>query len=160
MASKKTSKSKSARQATQADAQILLTLYDQRREERLRKARNYVLFEFAPHGEEDFLKVIQAFGSEEQTYFRMVSSYWEQAAALVTYGSVHEGLFNEFSQELCFLYAKYKDFIPALRKNMNPNALRHVEAVATRTAENRERVARMEKIIAERFRPRAAKTGS
>lgn len=160
MPSKKNSSAKSAPKATHADAEIVLRLFEQRREPELRKARNYVLFEFAPRTNEEFLAVITNFGTPEQTHCRMVFGYWDQSAALVTHGAVHADLFDDFSTELCFLYAKYKDFIPALRANLNPEALQHVEKVANRSQKNRERVQRFQRIIAERFKPRAAKTGS
>jgi hypothetical protein len=151
---------KVTRRATADDARILLTLFDQRREPLLRKARKFVLFEFSPRNNEEFLNVVSAFGTDEQTYLRMVWGYWDQAAALVNYGAVHEELFNEFANEMYLLYAKYKEFIPALRANFNPKALANVEKVATRTAESRATVERFEKMIAERFKPRAAKTAS
>ena len=164
MSSKKNrpqSRPQSEPKATPADADIVLRLYEQRREPELRKARNYVCFEFAPTTIDEFTSVSTNFGTPEQTYIRMAFSYWEQAAALVNRGAVHAGLFDDFGGELYFIYAKYKQFIPAVRRQMdNPNFLINIEKVAERSPQTRERVARMEKMIAERFRPRAARTGS
>ena len=160
MSSKKNHRPQSEPRATHADADIVLRLYEQRRDPELRKARNYVNFEFQPSTVDEFLSVATNLGTPEQTYIRMVFSYWEQSAALVNRGAVHAGLFDDFCGELYFTYAKYKQFLPALRKNMSPTAWTNVEKVAERSPESRERVARMEKMIAERFRPRAARTGS
>ena len=161
MSSKKNPRPQSEPRATHGDADIVLRLYEQRREPELRKARNYVCFQFSPSTIDDFTSVSTNFGTPEQTYIRMAFSYWEQAAALVNRGAVHAGLFDDFAGELYFIYAKYKQFVPAVRRQMNnPNFLTNIEKVAERSPESRERVARMEKMIAERFRPRAARTGS
>jgi hypothetical protein len=146
--------------ATSADADIVLKLYELRREPELRKARKFIMFEFSPHNEKELLELLGAFGTDHQTYWRMVSSYWDQAAALVVRGAVHPGLFHDFASELYFLYAKYREFIPAVRREFNPEAWVNIEKVANHSKESREAVARFERIIAERFRPRAAKTGS
>jgi hypothetical protein len=153
-------KSKSApksRPATHADAELLLHLFDQRRDEKFRQARNYVLFEFAPQSEEEFSKVAFAFGTPEQTYFRMVLSYWEQTAALADRGVVHGELFDDFSGELYFLYAKLGAFFPIMRERLNPNFGRHIETVAKSTPERRARVERAQKLLASRrAQPKAA----
>ena len=157
MASKKNVRTIAECKATHADAEIGLRLYEQRREDLLRKARNYVNFEFAPQTVEEYMKVGMAFGTQEQTYLRMVFSYWEQSAGLVARGILHSGVFDDFCGEMYFVYAKYKRFIPAVREMVGPNFLRNVETVANRSKESRERVERMEQFMAERFRARAAK---
>ena len=159
MAKKKNSRAQSGPKATPQDAQIVLHLFDQRREAVMRKARNFVAFEFSPHNEEEFMATVMAMGTEPQTYWRMVSSYWEQAAALPNHGAVHAELFRDYSNELFFLYAKYGDFLPAIRK-VFPTAWANIEKFVTATPERREQVARIRKMIAERFAPRSAKAAS
>ena len=146
-----------SRPATHADAQLLLQLYDQRRDEKLRKARNFVLFEFIPTSDEEFSALAFNFGSEQQTYFRMVFSYWEQTAALADRGVIHGELFDDFSGELFFLYAKYGSFFRIMRERMNPAFGKHIESVSMATPERRERVERAQKMIASRrAQPKAA----
>jgi len=159
MASKKNIRPIAERKPTHADAEIALRLYEQRREDLLRKARNYVNFEFAPQTTEEYMKVGMAFGTQEQTYLRMVLSYWEQSSSLVARGVLHSGVFDDFCGEMYFVYAKYRKFIPAVRE-MFPNFLVNVETVANRSKESRERVDRMEEMISERFRARAVKAAS
>ncbi len=138
--------------ATHKDAQVCLKLYELRRDETLRKARNYVLFQFNPTNEQEFRNVAFAFGTPEQTYCRMVWSYWEQAAALVNRGAVHSELFDDFSGEMYFLYAKFRRYIPAARKESgNPEFFKHIEQVANSSAERKQRVQRVGKIIQERL---------
>ena len=60
--------------ATHNDADIILKLYDLRREEVLRKARHWAVFEFNPKAPEEFLAVLQSAGSQENAYFRQVLS--------------------------------------------------------------------------------------
>ena len=146
-----------SRPATHADAQLLLHLFDQRRDDRLRKARNFVLFEFIPTSDEEFAALAFNFGSEQQTHFRMVFSYWEQTAALADRGVIHGELFDDFSGELFFLYAKYGSFFHIMRERMSPNFGRHIEAVATSTPARRARVELAQKMIASRrAQPKAA----
>src|SRR5690242_20392147 len=73
--------------ATAADAEVVMRLYDLRREEKLRKARNWFFAHFkAIKSTEEFLKVAP-YGSEENAYFRMVVSYWDMAAGFVNSGA-------------------------------------------------------------------------
>src|SRR3954468_9383818 len=139
-----------SRPATHADAQLLLQLYDQRRDEKLRKARNFVLFEFIPTSDEEFSALAFNFGSEQQTYFRMVFSYWEQTAALADRGVIHGELFDDFSGELFFLYAKYGSFIHVVRERMNPDFAKHIEQASLATPARRARVERAQKMLAAR----------
>jgi len=150
-------KSPKSRPATHADAELLLHLYDQRRDEKLRKARNFVLFEFIPTTNEEFVAMAFSFGSEHQLYFRMVLSYWEQTAALANRGVIHGELFDDFSGELFFLYAKYGSFFPLMRERLNPDFGKHIEQVALATPARRARVERAQKMIASRrAQPKAA----
>ena len=68
---------------TPADAQLILKLYDLRREVETRKARNWWMANFWPENADDFMKVAQAIGTQENAWLRQVPSYWELAAALV-----------------------------------------------------------------------------
>jgi hypothetical protein len=96
--------------ATHNDADIILKLYDLRREEVLRKARHWMLFEFNPKTPEEFLAVMQNTGSQENAYFRQVISYWEMAASLVIHGAVKSDLYLDSNGEGVFIYAKLHPF--------------------------------------------------
>ena len=78
--------------ATPADAQVVMHLYELRREAEMRKARNWFAT-FNPQSADDVISVVTAAGSDENRYFRMVTSYWEMAAALALHGAVNEQLF-------------------------------------------------------------------
>lgn len=96
--------------ATHNDADIILKLYDLRREEVLRKARHWMTSEFNPKTPEEFLAVLQASGSQENAYFRQVVSYWEMAASLVVHGAVKSDLYLDSNGEGIFIFAKLYAF--------------------------------------------------
>ena len=96
--------------ATTADADLILKLYDLRRESVMRRARLFVTFEFQPETFDDFKAV--AFGSsgDEAAYFRQVVSYWEMAASFVLRGAVDADLYFDSQGEGLFIYGKYSAF--------------------------------------------------
>ena len=93
--------------ATAADAELILKLYDLRREPRLRAARQWVMHDFNPHTLDDLLAVQRDFGSEHNQYWRQVIGYWEMAAALVLNGALNKELFLSTNGENIFLLAKF-----------------------------------------------------
>ena len=116
-------------QATYEDANLILRLYELRREEKLRKAREWFGANFHAASLEDMQR-IAAPGTEENAYFRMVVSYWEMVAALVTSGVLNEDLFLETNGELLFVWERVRELVPAFRAMMkNPNAWRNLETV-------------------------------
>jgi hypothetical protein len=131
--------SKGETQATYDDANLLLRLYELRREEKLRQARDWFMKNFHANTVEEFQKLCPL-GSQENAYFRMVSSYWEMAASFVTNGVLHRDLFVQNCRELLFVWIRISDFIPAWRERMgNPNIARNLEAVANGMIEDEKR---------------------
>ncbi len=147
------------RTATPTDAEIIMKLYDLRREAEIRKARNWMLTEFWPDTADDVRRVLMAFPSQENNWYRQVLGYWEMAASFVVRGALSPELFFDNSGEMYFVYAKLKPFIRPLREEFHaPEFLANVEKLAEATPESRERTARLEERIA--FRKRMmAKSG-
>ena len=110
-----------AKKATADDAALILKLYDLRREPEMRKARNWLVTEFWPESADDFLKVANAFPSQENSWIRQVGSYWDMAAAFVLQGALSEELFVQpgCSGEMFFIFAKIHPFLKELRQKMN-----------------------------------------
>ena len=132
------------------DAELILKLYDLRRETVMREARAY--FGNLPPTEENFLKVVANPASKESSYVRQVVGYWEMAAALVNHGALNAALAFDTLQEMYFVYAKIKPFLPMFREKTNsPDFLVNVEKYAEGTEESRARVARVQARIAARF---------
>jgi hypothetical protein len=137
------------------DAELILKLYDLRREPVMREARAFVV-QFAPQSLDDLMKLASAFGSKEQAYLRQVAGYWEMAASLVNRGALNRELALDNFQEMFFMYAKVQPYLQAYReKGGFPNFLRQVEQLAESSPETRERTAAMQKMQAERARRQA-----
>ena len=143
------------RKASAADADLVLKLYDLRREAVMRKARQYMAVNFWPESTEDLITLLSSFGSEENAYFRQVTGYWEMAAALVLNGALDENLFFDTNGEMFFVFAKVRRFLKDFRQKMNaPEAMAQIEKLATNTPRARQRLEMMEKRITD-FRARA-----
>lgn len=112
------------------DAELLLRLYDLRREEKLRRARAWFADNFEARTlEEDQRKYPP--GSEESVYVRMTLGYWDMAASIVNYGLIHEQFFFENTGELSVVWDKFRHLIPAFREMFkNPHAYENLEKLA------------------------------
>ena len=140
-----------AKKATIADAELIVQLYDLRRESEMRKARNWWAGEFFPQNADDFLKVAWAMGTQENAWLRQVGGYWGMVASFVNQGALNEQLFLApgFSGEMFLIYAKIHPFIKDLRAKLNdPNAFRDLETAVMRTKWGRDRLQFMIKRVA------------
>ncbi len=147
-----------SKKPTIADAQLILQLYDLRREAEMRKARNWWGGEFFPQSADDFLKVVWAAGTQENAWLRQVSGYWGIVASFVLTGVLNEELFLQpgFSGELFLIYAKVHPFVKELREKLNdPNFFVQIEKVITRTKWGKNRLQFMMKRV-ETIRQRMA----
>ena len=108
-------------------ADLILKLYDLRREETMRKARNWI-FSFNPTSVEEVEKTMM--DPEVGGYLRMVLSYWDMAASLVNHGAIDADLFNDTVGEHIGVFAKMEPFIADLRtKWQQPDAFKNLEKV-------------------------------
>ena len=122
------------------DADLILKLYDLRREATMREARNW-LFTFNPTSVQD---VIDALMSEQSGYYRMVISYWDMAAAMVNSGAIDEQLFNETNGEHIFIYAKIQPVIEEIRTMFgSPDFLHNLETLIKRIPNIDEKITTM-----------------
>ena len=118
---------------TTADVELILKLYDLRREAEIRKARNWWLG-YWPESADEIIKVATALGTQENAWMRQVGGYWEMAASFVLHGVLNRELFLEgsFSGEMFFIFAKIEPFLKELREKLqNPNIFGNVEKVIT-----------------------------
>jgi hypothetical protein len=93
--------------ATAADAELILRLYELRREEVLRKARRFLVFEFNPKTLEELRAVSRDTKSEYNPMWRQAMSFWEMAASLVLRGALDADLFLDSNFEGILIYAKF-----------------------------------------------------
>ena len=142
-----------AKKATAHDAQLILKLYDLRREAEMRKARKWFVSEFWPESADDFLKVANAPATQENAWLRQVGSYWDMSASLVLQGALHEELFVQpgCSGEMFYIFAKIRPFLKELRQKMNnPSSWSNIEKVATGSKTARKRLELVTKNIENR----------
>src|SRR5215218_10543487 len=120
-------------------AELILKLYDLRREAVMREARNW-FFSFNPESFED---VQLAAMGEHSAYLRMVTTYWDMACSFVNHGAIDAAMFNDANGEQVFVFAKLQPFLEEIRANNgNPNAFRNLEQAVTAMPNAEERVAR------------------
>ena len=112
------------------DAELLLRLYDLRREAKLREGREWFIREFSAKSFDDYLAQAPP-GSEKNALFRMTITYWDMAASLVNHGLIKEDLFFENTPEFWIIWDKVRSVAPTLReKNKNPMVWKNLETLA------------------------------
>jgi len=114
----------------QAEAELILKLYDLRREETMRKARDWYFREFNPQSMADFQKVLF---SEHSGHVRQVMSYWEMAAALVNHGAISMELFNDTNGEHIGVFAAVELLLPEVRAMFGPQFMASLEKLIDAT---------------------------
>ena len=124
--------------ATHADADLVLKLYDLRREPEMRKARKFMVEQFWPESFEDLAKVLGGFGTQENAWFRQVVGYWSMAASFVESGILDPDLLLDSTGEMWFVYTKLKPFIPEARKNVHAEFLLKLEKATEKTQRGRD----------------------
>lgn len=117
-------------QATYEDVNLILRLYELRREDRMRQARKDVA-QLKRHATVAEFQAAHPMGSDMETSLRMVTSYWDMAASFVTSGVLNQDLFLQNGGELLFTWEKIKDLVPEMRKMFNqPKYLGNMETLA------------------------------
>jgi hypothetical protein len=129
--------------AAREDAATILKLYELRQEPVLRKARAWMTGEFWPGSAEEILIVLNDAGSEQNRWFRQVTSYWEMAVALVNHGVLAPDLFVDANSEPFFLAAKFWPYLEQIRKQ-SPVFLVQVEKLVDRSASARQKLEGMQ----------------
>lgn len=142
------------------EADLILKLYDLRRETVMREARNW-LFTFNPTSIQD---VMETMVGEHSGHLRMVISYWDMACALVNNGAIDEELFNQTNGEHIFVYMKIEPVLQDIRTMFdNPEFLKNLETLVKRIPDidkklpaMRERMARFAAAREEQMKAQAA----
>jgi hypothetical protein len=118
------------RQATVDDANLILKLYDLRREPRMREARRWLISSFKAKTQQGFQRLCPP-GSEEYASYRMVTSYWEMAASFVVSGILQERLFFENHRELLVVWELVREVTAEVRTTTSDSTyLSNLEQVA------------------------------
>jgi hypothetical protein len=142
------------------DADLILKLYDLRREATMREARNW-FFTFNPTNVAEYMEAMMGPNSG---YLRMVISYWDMACTLVNHGAIDEAMFNEANGEHLFVFAKIEPILADMRQQWNaPDMMKNYEALIRRVPDNekklaeiRERIKMIQGMMAERAKAATA----
>jgi hypothetical protein len=119
-------------------AKLIMKLYDLRREETMRKARDW-FFRFNPTSVEEIRAVLMG---PHSNYFRMVVSYWDMAASFVNHGAIDEEMFNDANGEHVGVFAKIQPHLAQFRAEYNlPKFAEHLEQLVMRMPNAEERLA-------------------
>ena len=122
----------------QEEAGLILKLYELRREDTMRKARDWYFREFNPESLADFNKIMF---SEQTGYARMVISYWDMAAALVHNGAISLQFFNDANGEHIGVFAKIEPLLGEIRAAYGPRFAGNFEKLIDATPDGRKLVA-------------------
>lgn len=137
------------------DALAILKLYELRSETLMRQARAWFFTEFKPTSGLEILALLQS-GEKESAFYRMVTSHWEVASALVNHGGIDEKLFLEANSEHLVVFAKLQPFINEIRETIGePDYLANLEKLVSRV-DNIEKKLENRRRLLERWTNRSA----
>lgn len=126
-------------------AELILKLYELRRETVMREARSYVGGEFMPRSAGEFVEIVRA-GGKHSGFVLQVYGYWDMVAAFVSSGALDASLVYDTCQEMYFQYAKIQPYLADFREKMNlPEFLISIERLVEGSDAGRRRMQTMRK---------------
>ena len=139
-------------------AELILHLYELRRETVMREARYYVCGAFMPASAREFIEIVSA-GGKNTAFILQVYGYWDMVAAFVEHGALDATLVYNTCQEMYFQYAKIQPYLAEFRKKMDlPEWLISVERLIEGSKAGRKRLATMKRNLAAIADARASQT--
>jgi hypothetical protein len=126
-------------QVSYDEVNLLLRLYEMRREPQIRKARAWFTEHFHPESADEMMQKYPQ-GSEENTYIRMVISYWEMVGSIVNRGLINDELFFESNGEIWVVWDRMRSVVPTWRAAFkNPLLFSNIEDACKRLEQWREK---------------------
>ena len=149
--------SENSSKPTAADAQLIMQLYDLRRESEMRKARDYCTQQFSPTSLQEIQKIFENSGSDQNRWLRQVITYYEMVGSFVNRGVLNRDLLEDSVGEYVNVYMKLKPYIKQLRESYGwPDFMINIERLVEESERSRHMMKVMEGWIAERARRAAA----
>ena len=132
-----------AKKTTPQQVELILRLYELRRESVMREARSFVGGPFLPKSDDELVSLITK-GGKETGFILQVYGYWDMVCAFVRHGMLSEPLVYDTCQEMYFQFAKIYPYLKNFRQRMNlPEWMESLEKVATGSPRGRKRLADM-----------------
>jgi hypothetical protein len=139
-------------------AELILSLYDLRREAVMREARSYIGGEFLPASADELVAIVTG-GGRQGAFVLQVYGYWDMVAAFVRHGALTAELVYDTCQEMYFQYAKIQPHLREFRQQMNlPEWMINLERLVEGSKDGRKRLAIMRKNLAAMADLRAARS--
>jgi hypothetical protein len=136
-------------------AELVVQLYELRREPVMRLARSYIGGAFLPASADEMVTLV-ASGKQEGAYILQVYGYWDMVAAFALHGALDPALLYDVCQEMYFQYAKIQPHLAGFREKMNlPEWMRNIERVVEGSAAGRSRLETMRRNVEKAARLRA-----
>lgn len=132
------------------DADLMIRVYELRREAKTREHRDKLNFEFWPKSYDD-VKAIQKYDHPLNAAWRQLSTYWEFVYAMARNGIVNADYLAETNGEGLFFLAKVAPYLEELRRDGSPSMLQSVEWVAKNSATGKTMFERIQKIVKARI---------
>jgi len=129
------------------DAELVIRLYELRREPTMRAARDALYTDFVPRSYDDIKAVTMNRAHPLNAALRQCASYWEMVYGMARHGIVHADFLVENNGEGLILFAKVHPWLKELRADSGPNSYRNAEWVATNCEEGKARFGRMKAMV-------------
>ena len=120
------------------EADLILKLYELRREATMRKARDWYFRDFNPQSIAEFT---EAMLGEHSGYLRMIVSYWDMTAALVSSRAISLDLFTSTNNEYIGVFAKVELLLSEIRGSYGPQFAANLEKLIDEIPDGRKQVA-------------------
>lgn len=134
-------------------AELILKLYELRREPTMREARSWII-SFFPESTQDIMQAM--INAETSAYYRMVTTYWDMAASFVNHGAIDEEMFVDSQTEYWVVFAKIQPFLSELRETMgSPKLMSNLEKLIMRQPDAEERLTRTREMMKRWMQARA-----
>ena len=134
-------------------ADLIMKLYELRREDKMRDARAWFVAFFP----ENTAEIMQAMvNAETSAKYRMVTTYWDMAASFINHGAIDEAMFSEITGEHIVVFSKIEPFIEELRATMGENYLKNLEALIMKQPNAKEMLAARRELMKRWMQARAA----
>jgi hypothetical protein len=126
-------------------AELILKLYELRRESVMREARSFVGGQFQPKTADDLVAIVSK-GGKETGFVLQMFGYWDMVCAFVLHGMLTEELVYDNCQEMYFQYSKIQRYLKGFRQKMDlPEWMQNIEKVVEGSPRGRKRIAAMQK---------------